>query len=313
MDQIVSMRIISQIAARGSISAAARSVGLSPTMVTRHLDAVEERLGIRLFQRSTRRMVRTEEGQTYLDFAQHILAEIKTGEDALMRRRVEAEGLLRLSAPLSFGVRYIAPLMADFAALHPKVRVELGLNDRVVDLAEEGWDVGVRIGRLSDSALITRKLAAFHMMLCASPTYIAAHGLPSIPADLSAHQCLGYTLASDVGMSKWTFGANRDIRIPITGGFHANNGDALVAAAIAGLGIIYQPTFIAAEAVRRGDLIAFGQNWGLLDPGAVYVLYPRLRSMPSKVRAMVDFLVTAFADPPIWASPRNDGSMGMAS
>lgn len=308
MDQLSSMRLVIQIAALGSISAAARSVGLSATMVARHLDSEERRLGVRLFQRSTRSMVETEEGHAYLEFAQRILADIKAGEDALASRRVEVEGLLRLSTPLSFGVRYIAPLMAEFAKLHPKVKVELGLNDRVVDLVDEGWDMSVRIGRLPDSPLIARKLAPFHMALCASPAYLDTYGLPAGPEELGEHQCLGYTLASEIGMSRWMFGRERDVPIAISGGFHANNGDALVAAAIAGLGIIYQPTFIVADAVCSGKLLTFGNDWALFDPGAVYVLYPPIRSVPPKVRAMVDFLVDAFAKAPAWSMPSLNGA-----
>ncbi|MER2250807.1 LysR family transcriptional regulator [Methylorubrum podarium] len=292
LDRVTGMQVFARVAALGSFSAAARALGLSQTGVTKHVAALETRLGTRLLHRTTRRLTLTETGRGYLEACERILAEIAEAEAMAGAEGVEAHGTLRLNVPLSFGVREIAPALAAFAAAHPALTIELGLNDRRVDLIEEGWDLAVRIGTLADSGLIARRLAASRLLVCTAPDYLDRHGTPRAPEDLREHNCLGYTLSDSSG---WRFG---DRVYPVSGTLRAPNGAALVAAASAGLGLVYQPTFLVAEALRAGSLVA-------LDLGApcptlpIHALMPPGRR-PAKTRAFVDFLAERFAGEPAW-------------
>ena len=256
LDRLTGLEVFAKVAAAGSLSAAARALGMSQTMVTKHIAALESRLGVKLFHRTTRRLSITEAGRNYLESSERILAEIEAADAAVAADRVEPRGLLRLNAPVSFGTRQIAPLLAEFAQRHPRVTVELGLNDRLVDLAEEGWDLAIRIGNLSNSSLIARRIAPCRIAVCAAPSYLKAHGTPRTVASLADHNCLGYTLSqrhSGRSMGVWRTG---DVGVQVSGNLRANNGDALRAAAIAGQGIIHQPTFIVADDIRAGRLVA---------------------------------------------------------
>ncbi|MFE1598527.1 LysR family transcriptional regulator [Methylobacterium sp. ID0610] len=293
LDRVTGMQVFTRVATLGSFSAAGRALGLSPTGVTKHVAALEERLGTRLLHRSTRRLTLTEAGRGYLEACERILAEIDEAESAAGAEAEEPRGTLRLNVPLSFGVREIAPALTDFAAAHPGLRIDLGLNDRTVDLIEEGWDLAVRIGHLRESSLVARFLAPCRVRLCAAPAYLAAQGTPRRPEDLAGHNCLGYTLASAEG---WRFGGRA---YPVSGNLRASNGDALLAAAIAGQGLIYQPTFIVSEALRDGRLVALdlGGEPAVLP---IHALMPPGRRQPAKVRACVAFLAERFGGEPAW-------------
>src|SRR5258708_18132233 len=217
LDRITGMQVFSRAAHAGSLSKAARQLGLSPGMATKHGDSLEERLGVRLFQRSTRKLSLTEPGQQYLEALARLLPELEEVEAMIASQRVEASGVLRLNAPLSFGVRYVAPLLPAFAKKHPNVSVDLGLNDRRIDLIDEGWDLTIRVGWLKDSRLVSRKLAESALVLCAAPSYWSQRGRPNRTADLRNHNCLGFTLSSVAGACLWSFGPNADKRLPVTG------------------------------------------------------------------------------------------------
>lgn len=304
LDRVTGMQVFSRAANAGSISAAARQMDLSPSMATKHLDALEERLGVRLFHRSTRRLTLTEPGQQYLELCTRLLPELEEVEAMIAAQRVEAAGLLRLNAPLSFGVRYIAPLIPAFSERHPKVVVDLGLNDRVVDLMDEGWDLTIRVGRMKDSRLVSRKLAESALIVCAAPGYWARHGRPERWADLQSHNCLGFAFSNIATPDQWHFGSGGDKRIPIKGTMRANNGDALVAAASGGLGILYEPEFIVADAIGRGQLEEITLDMPTADLGGIHLVYSPDRSPPAKVRVMIDFLVAAFSPQPPWIIKR---------
>ena len=301
LDRITGMQVFSRAAHAGSLSAAARQLSLSPGMATKHLDALEDRLGVRLFHRSTRKLSLTEPGQQYLEFCARLLPELEEVEAMIASQRMDATGLLRLNAPLSFGVRYVAPLIPAFTEEHPKVTVDLGLNDRVVDLMDEGWDLTIRVGPLKDSRLVARKLAESVMIVCAAPSYWAKHGRPTRCADLQNHNCLGSSISAVAQPEEWLFGKNREKRVAVKGTMRANNGDALVAAAAAGHGVLYQPAFILADAIRRSELEAVTLDAHTADLGGIHLIYAPDRSPPAKVRAMIDFLVAAFNPRPPWA------------
>jgi DNA-binding transcriptional LysR family regulator len=298
LDRLTGLEVFARVAGAGSLSAAARALGMSQTMVTKHIAALESRLGVKLFHRTTRRLSITEAGRNYLESSARILAEIEAADAAVAADLVEPRGLLRLNAPVSFGARQIAPLLAEFAQRHPRVTVELGLNDRLVDLVEEGWDLAIRIGNLSNSSLIARRIAPCRIVVCAAPSYLRARGTPRTVASLADHNCLGYTLSQRTPIDRWVFGA--DVGVQISGNLRANNGDALRAAAIAGQGIIHQPTFIVADDIREGRLVALALDQPTVELGGIYAVFLPDRHPPARVRAFIDFIAGRFAPEPPW-------------
>lgn len=300
LDQVTGMRVFVQVAASGSLAAAGRALRLSQTMVTKHVEAIEARLGVQLLHRTTRRLTLTEAGGGYLEACSRILAEIAEAEDAAGAGRVAPRGRLRVNLPVAFGVRQVTPLMAEFQARFPQVELEFGLTDRVVDLVEEGWDLAVRIGALVESSLVFRRLAPCRMVVCASPDYLARRGIPSTVADLAGHECLGYTLSERMGVGSWSFGPDATMKAPVSGSFRANSGDALRAAALAGLGVIYQPTFLVGDDVRSGGLVVVPLDHPPATVGHVHAVFRSDRRMPLKSRAMIDFLADQFGPDPPW-------------
>ncbi len=300
LDRLTGLEVFAKVAASGSFSAAGRALGLSQTMVTKHIAALEAHLGVKLFHRSTRKLSITDAGRNYLESAERILADVEAADSAVAADRIEAKGLLRLSAPVAFGTRQIAPLLPEFAQRFPQVAVELGLNDRLVDLADEGWDLAIRVGSLADSSLIARRIAPCRTVLCASPAYLKAHGTPRTVASLAGHNCLGYTLSRLAGADHWAFGKRGDVSVNVAGNLRANNGDALLAAAVAGQGVIYQPTFVAADELRAGTLVAIPLDHPTFEFGGIYAVYPPDRHPAAKLRAFIDFIAARFAPEPPW-------------
>ena len=247
LDRLTSMQVFVRVVGQGSFSAAARSLNLSQTMVTKHVSALENHLGIALFHRSTRRLSLTEPGRLYLDRCQILLSNLEDMEQEVSAEALEPRGLLRLNTPVSFAIRHVAPLLPEFSRRYPLVTVELGVDDRRVDPITEGWDLTLRIGHLPPSSLKARRLAHISFTLCAAPSYLEQHGTPKTVRDLQQHNCLGYTLSDAVGSTRWSFGRNGERTIPIHSTLRANNGDVLRTAALAGQGILYQPTFIVAD------------------------------------------------------------------
>jgi DNA-binding transcriptional LysR family regulator len=299
LDRLTSLEVFAKVASSGSFSAAGRAMGMSQSMVTKHIAALEARLGIKLFHRSTRRLSITEAGRDYLDASMRVLTEFDAADNAAAADRFEPRGVLRLNAPVSFGVRQIAPLLPEFSERYPQVTVDLGLNDRLVDLAEEGWDLAIRIGNLSASSLIARRIAPCRTAVCAAPSYLKTHGKPRTVAELAQRNCLGYTLSRWTGVDRWTFGGHFEVAVQVSGNLRVNNGDALLAAAIAGQGLIYQPTFIVADSIRAGTLTAVEMDHPTIEVG-IYVVFLPEHHPAAKVRAFIDFLVSRIAPEPPW-------------
>jgi DNA-binding transcriptional LysR family regulator len=290
LDRVAGMQVFVRVAALGSFSAAARALGISQTMVTKHIGAIERRLDIKLLHRTTRSLTLTEAGHGYLEASERILAAIEEAEASTSAERLKAQGTLRMNVPVSFGVREIAPLMPAFARTYPSVTVELGLIDRVVELIEEGWDMAVRIGGLADSRMIVRKIAPCSTVLCASPTYLAEKGTPKTVDELIHHNCLGYTLSKSHGTDQWSFGTNAEVSVPIAGNLRASNGEALVPAAVHGQGLVYGPSFLVNAELCAGRLVAIELDHPTYPLRGVFAVYPPDRHPPAKVRAMIDFL-----------------------
>jgi DNA-binding transcriptional LysR family regulator len=287
-----------QVVESGSFAAAAERMGVAKSIVSRRVARLERQLGARLLTRTARGAQPTEIGSAYFARASAILADLEAAQEVVAVQVSEIAGPIRLTAPLSFGSRYLASALAEFARLHPRVVVDVSLDDRTVDLVGGGYDLAVRIGALPDSALIARRIAPVRAAVLASPAYLAAHGEPTRPADLTAHDLLVYT-NSGRG-SQWRFRVDGDweyahgrVRL------RADNGDLLRDAACAGLGIVILPTFIAAPALESGELVPILRNY-LLDENALHLVMPPGRAATARVRALIDFLAARFGPEPSW-------------
>jgi DNA-binding transcriptional LysR family regulator len=292
------MAVFATVVEASSFSAAASRLGVSKSAVSKQVAKLEERLGARLLNRTTRRLSLTEVGAGFYQHCARMLEEVDEAEKLVGRLHAEPRGVLRLNAPMSFGNLHLAPAIPDFMALYPDLAIDMELTDRYVDLVEEGFDVAVRIGTLKDSTLVARKLAPARMAVCASESYLRREGTPKHPRDLKAHNCLVYTMGVSPGT--WRFrGGDGPVTVEVGGSYSANNGDALRAAAIAGIGIIRTPTFIVGDALRDGRLRCLLGEYAI-DDGAVHAVYPHRRHVSPKVRAFVDFLTDRFGPAPYW-------------
>ncbi|WP_062789161.1 LysR family transcriptional regulator [Aquitalea pelogenes] len=304
MDRFSEIRAFVTVAEQGSFAAAADRLDLSRAMVTKLVSALEARLGVRLMHRTTRRLSLTEAGETYLAQGGALLAELEDLDALLSQGASKASGRLRVTAPVSFGMRFLGRAIAGFQRQHPQVEVELSLNDRKVDLVDEGFDLAIRVSNLDDSSLIARPLAKVRDRLCASPDYLLRHGVPQHPDELAQHDCLIYTLINQPHLWEYQGPDGQPGKVRIKGSLRANNGDILTDAAVHGMGITRQPEFLLQQALESGQLqtILDDYRWSCLDVSAVY---PVRRHVPGKVRVFVDFLVDFFAQQK--NSPSYDG------
>ena len=293
------MEAFVRVADSKSFSEAARRLRSSKSLVSRQVAALEAELGVRLFHRTTRSLTLTEEGRGYHAQVTRILAEIDDANRSVSQAQAAPRGKLKLSAPMSFGILHLAPALPDFFACCPEVQIDLSLNDRYVDVVDEGFDLAIRIGRLADSSLVARKLATLRMILCASQDYLDRHGTPQTPADLSKHQCLCYSSNSQA--PEWRFVApdGAPLTVPIDGRLHANNGDVLRIAALRGQGIVYLPSFIVGADLQAGTLVSLLPDYIPADAG-IHAVYPHSRHLSAKVRAFIDFLAGRFGPLPHW-------------
>jgi len=283
----------------GTITAAAARLDLAKSAVSRRLSELENGLGVELFHRTTRKLTLTDSGQGFYTRCVRILADLDEAQYAVSQAHHELSGQLRVAAPLSFGVMHLGPAIVEFQNQHPKLSFDIDFNDRQIDLIQEGFDVGIRIADLKDSSLIARKLASVSTVVCASPDYIERHGLPRTPDELSQHPCFTYSNLDNP--NHWTFinlqGQVQTIKV--TKLMQANNGDFLRQAAVAGLGILRQPTFIAYQSIASGELVPILEDYSLPNINA-YAIYPPTRHLSQRVRTFIDFLVERFAGVPYW-------------
>lgn len=283
-----------RVAETGSFARAAERMGLSKPVLSRRVARLEQQLGARLLTRTARGAQPTDIGLAYHARAANILAELEAAQEVVAEAVTQIAGPIRLTAPLSFGIRHLAPALSEFAAAHPKVELDIVLEDKTVDLAEGGYDLAVRIGQLRDSALIARRIAPMRRVIVASPAYLARKGRPETPADLADHDVLIYAY------DQWRFRLNghwETIRVkPV---LRSNNGDMLLAAVTAGLGIAMLPTFIAGPALEAGSVEPLLLDHPL-EEGALHAVMPPGRATTARVRALVDFLVARFGPEPSW-------------
>ncbi len=293
MDQFKEIESFVTVAQLGSFVKAADKLGMSKAMVSRYVSELEARLGVRLMQRTTRRLSLSDAGADYLQRCVQILGELHDANAAVSASAVQAQGLLKVTAPLTFGIRHLAPLWGEFLRIHPRVELEVNLNDRMVDLIEEGYDLAVRVGQLASSSLIARRISGTRLVLCASPRYLQQAAPIQDLDDIADHDVMAYTYLATG--EQWHFmGPNGARSIEVHPRLRSNSGDTCRAAALADQGIVFQPSFLVGEDLKAGRLVEILPQYAgpELD---ISVVYPSRHHLSHKVRAMVEFLGTAFA------------------
>jgi len=293
MDKFLEMNAFAKVVDAGSFTGAIETLGASKAAVSRYVADLEARLGVRLLNRTTRRLSLTPEGEVFYARCQQVLEDVAQAEAEITSRRGEASGALRITVPVSFGIQHLAQVWGEFKARHPKVTLDVSLSDRVVDLVEEGYDLAIRIAHLPSSSLVHRRLSSTRVVLCASPTYIEREGSPQHPTELARHSVLGYSLRSD--RDTWVFdGPEGRVSVQTQPCIRCNNGDVCRAGALQHQGIVLQPTFLIGEDLAAGRLVELMPQYqaGVLD---IHAVYASRKHVAPKVRHMIDFLVEWFA------------------
>lgn len=297
-DALQEMSVFARVVAAGSLSAAARDLGLSPALVSRRLAALEGRLGVRLVHRTTRSLHLTVEGARYYDACSRVLAEIEDANAEVSRGRVEPQGALKVALPASFGHQHVAPLIPLFAERYPKVELALSLSDRRVSVVDEGFDVAITIAHLEDSSLAARRLAPNRRVICASPAYLRKHGTPRTPDDLVRHNCL---TTGDFAMT-WEYkdAGAKPGAVRVRGRYACDNWEVLREWALAGLGIALKSTWDVYRHLQDGSLVPLFPGYSFQSDVAIYAVYPHRRLLPAKTRVFIDFLAESFGPEPYW-------------
>ncbi len=304
-DALYSISLFVRVAEAKSFTKAAERLGISPSAVSKGVTRLEERLGVRLANRTTRSVSLTEDGAAFFERCRQILGEIEDAETAVMRTRTKPTGRLRVLMPVGFGLKVLAPLLPRFSAAYPDLTVDVEFSDRVADLAQEGIDAAVRVGEPGDTSLVVRKLCDLRYVPVASPAYLQRWGEPQTPQDLKRHNCLQYHIPQTNRYREWRFVASHE-SVPVSGRLNMNSGGALVDAAIAGAGIAVVATFMAYDAVRAGKLrVLLPEHASMGSP--VWVGYLQRRHLSLRIRAFVDFLVTHIPASSTWDAILRDG------
>ncbi|MEA2945266.1 MAG: hypothetical protein QOI40_596 [Alphaproteobacteria bacterium] len=293
MDRLTGMAVFAKVVDAGSFAAAARHFGMSPAMATTHVRTLEERLGVRLLNRTTRRVSTTEVGQNFYERCLRILSDLEEAEGSAGELQSAPRGLLRVTAPVSFGTRKLAPAIADYLVSYPDVSIDLSLDDPYLDLLEKRFDLAIRLGHLADSSLIARKLCTLATTLCASPGYLEKHGAPRTPQDLIGHNCLVYTYATPQSVWNFVDENGRQDLVRISGRFLADSGDALLALALRGGGVVLGPDYLVDDDLKAGRLVRLLPEYATLET-AVHAVYPHSRHLSAKTRTFIDFLASRF-------------------
>ena len=298
MDRLDAMRLFVRVAERGSFSAVAQQLGLARSMVTRQVAALEAHLGVKLLARSTRRLTITSAGAAYLEKCRVILNLVEAAETGVAEENLAPRGTIRLSLPLSFGIRHLAPLLLEFATRFPAVTLDADYSDRRSNLFEEGIDLAVRITRRLESGDVARRLGSSRLLVVAAPEYLARHGEPRHPSELIHHECLGYTAGANA--QSWTFLIDgKPQGFPVRGRLQANNGDVLLQAVIGSFGIACEPAFICAEALAAGQVRPILTDFAVPELG-IHAVLPSNRHVPHRVRVLMDFLAERLGTNPPW-------------
>ena len=291
------------VAAKGSLTATALAEGVAPAVIGRRIDALEERLGVKLLVRTTRRITLTHEGSAFLEDCQRVLTDLGNAEASVSAGGVKASGFLRITAPGGFGRRHVAPLVPRFIALHPDVSVSLNLSDRVVDIVNESVDCAVRVGDLPDSSLVSVRLADNRRLCVATPAYLKRAGTPQHPSDLARHECL--TLSSDASQTRgWAFSVDGAVtHLRPSGRVDCSDGQVLHDWCVAGLGIAWRSTWEVEHEVAAGLLVSVLDEFAA-PPNGIYAVFPQRKHLPLRVRLWIDFLKHSYGDAAYWQAAR---------
>ena len=300
MDKLKQIESFASVATRGSLTAAAHAEGVAPAVIGRRIDALEERLGVKLLLRTTRRITLTHEGTAFLEDCQRVLAELANAEASVSAGGVKASGHLRLTAPAGFGRRHVAPLVPGFCAQHPEVSLSLNLSDRVVDIVNEGFDCAIRVGDLPDSSLISVRLADNRRLCVATPGYLQHAGTPKTPAELMQHQCL--TLSSDASQSRgWAFVNGAELtHLRPSGRLDCSDGQVLHRWCLLGLGLAWRSIWEVEEDLAAGRLRVVLEEFAA-PPNGIYAVFAQRKHLPLRVRLWIDFIKLSYGDPRYWS------------
>jgi DNA-binding transcriptional LysR family regulator len=301
MDRLKQIESFVAVAAKGSLTAAAQAEGVAPAVIGRRIDALEERLGVKLLLRTTRRITLTHEGSAFLEDAQRLLVDLANAEASVSAGGVKASGHLRITAPAGFGRRHVAPLVPRFLAQHPEVSLSLNLSDRVVDIVNEGFDCAVRVGDLPDSSLVSLRLADNRRRCVAAPQYLRRAGIPSHPSELQRHECL--TLSSEASQTRgWAFMVDGELlHLRPSGRLDCSDGQVLHQWCLAGLGLAWRSTWEVEAELARGTLVSVLDEFAA-PPNGIYAVFPQRRHLALRVRLWIDFLKHSWGDPQYWLS-----------
>lgn len=294
MDRWAAMESFVRIVEAGSFVAAAERVGLSTSSLSRQITELEQHLGVRLLNRTTRRLSLTESGQSYYERCVTLLADVQEAEAIAGQAAAQPRGTVRLTCSHNMAEKRVAPAIAAFVARYPDVKFDLVIADRIVDLVDEGFDLAIRVGQVGSDRLVARRLGSMQLLLCAAPAYLARHGAPRTPQELTGHNALSYAYAGTPRVWRFTDAAGTLLEVRVAGSLHANSGDALRSAAEAGLGLICEPDFLVGDALRDGRLVHLLPEYQ--GPGGdIWAVYPSRRHLSLKVRLFVDHIAAAFA------------------
>ncbi len=303
MDRLAQIESFVSAVAKGSLAAVARAEGVAPAVIGRRIDALEQRLGVKLLLRTTRRITLTHEGSAFLETCQRLLSDLANAEASVSAGGVKASGHLRITSPAGFGRRHVAPLVPLFAAQHPEVSVSLNLSDRVVDIVNEGVDCAVRVGDLPDSSLVSVRLADNRRLCVAAPAYLARAGTPQHPAELARHECL--TLSSDASQTRgWAFLVDGELtHLRPSGRLDCSDGQVLHDWCLAGLGIAWRSTWEVEDEIASGALVSVLDDFRA-PPNGIHAVFAQRKHLPLRVRLWIDFLKHTYGDATYWTQPR---------
>ncbi|MCZ4281838.1 LysR family transcriptional regulator [Kiloniella laminariae] len=293
------MAVFAAVVEYESFTASARALGVSKSAVSKQINRLEDRLGIRLLNRTTRRLSLTEAGAVFFESCQQIISIAQEAEQAVSQLSNTPRGVLKINAPMSFGIKQMGPLLAAFQKTYPEIEIDVVLNDQVVDLVDEGFDVGIRIGSLMDSRLMAKKVADCRMAVVASPTFLPPEEEPTVPAELSGLNYLQYSYLPRKSGLKFSRDEGQ-VTVQVKGKMTANNGDFILSAVMAGMGIACMPTFICGDLIQQKRLKQLLPQWEIDTDIAIYLVYPVNRNLPPKVRAFIDFVSKHFSGRPVW-------------
>jgi DNA-binding transcriptional LysR family regulator len=298
-NRLDAMRVFAHVVEAKSFSAAADRLGMSKSLTSRHVSALERSLSVKLLNRSTRKRSLTEAGAVFYEHCARIVQEAQLAEESLTRTQSEPAGLVKMTAVPAFAVRHLLPALSEFHQKYPKIRVKLSCSNRVLDLGDEGFDLGVRISGAPDPNLVARKLAVNRSVLCASPAYLKRHGTPRRTEDLRKHECVLFPPMASKGV--WTLRRGRQkYSVPVAGVFETDEMDAVRGAVTAGVGICFLPLYMVGDALRHGQLVPLLRQFQVLPESAIYVVYLPNRTLSLRVRVLIDFIVERFGPVPPW-------------